>query len=319
MKTAKPMIHWMDLFDKNRVPHPHFQSVIDENKIPLIGHGHLCNTRSTAEKTFLFWDGNKPEKIHTPTKDVRKALDSKIKKVNGSIINYNFAGVHMPVNDDGTILKQLQLYFKRERRRDAFGEWIWQQIQAKKHDIHYLANMITNIKFNLVYVKDPESTTSKVLQLVTPADHHDSGIYFVKEHSPYPPFEEIVYVGKSLGAMGTTIWCHFNEWNGKYNNYSRLKGSRGEDRGLWIEKILQQDFKYSIGTIKVLPYQKGFLGITDQQVRLMERIFIHLLDPRDNRLDKIVSQAELFNNLSDLYIEEKPITRQADTDDTTPF
>jgi hypothetical protein len=307
MKTVKPIIHWEELFNQNGIPHPHFQSVIDENKTPLIGHSELQTSLSKKEKSVLFWNQEIPDRVHKPTITIHKTLKAKARKINGSINDYTFAAVQLPDKNSDVILKKLQFYFNREKRRDPFGEWLWQQVQQRKYDAPYLSKMITNIKFNLMYTRDP--STGGIQRIGKPADHDDGGIYFVNENALHVPFSETVYVGKSLKSMGTTLWCHFNEWGKKYDG-DRKRGSRGEDRGRWIEKIQNEGYTYSVGIIKVLPAVEGFPGVNDQQIRILERLFIHLLNPRDNKVDKIVPQNEaqtsLFETLKDVHDQQLP-------------
>ena len=153
-----------------------------------------------------------------------------------------------------------------------------------------------------------------------PVRRDDGGLYFVQENDVKTCYKEIVYVGKSLKAMRTTIWCHFHNWKGKYS-YTNPKDGRGEDRGRWIEKIEKGECTYSIGTIRVLPRHDGFPGITDQDVRILEKVFIHLLDPRDNKLDKMAhpdeAQTSLFETVFDAHNEI--LNQGTNPDDDPPF
>ena len=319
MQTEKPMIHWGDLFDSNGRPHSNFHEIINERKIPLINYPEIKET-VRVDNSLLFWNGKDADTIQKITTNINQVLEKKSTQLNGHATDYFFNGIQLPLKNSDLIWKKLRYYFNREKRRDHFGEWIWKQVQAKNYTIHYLANMIMNIKFDLVYIKDPNAAA--VVQLDFPVRREDTGIYFIKEHLPDNPYYgEIIYVGKSFTAMRTTIWCHFHEWKGKYS-HTRPKGNRGEDRGEWIEKI-QKGYTYSIGTIRVLPTKEGFPGVTDRQVRTLERIFIHLLDPRDNRLDKIEAVSEQQGNLFEAPIstigQDDPTGPPSSPDDDLPF
>jgi hypothetical protein len=95
---------------------------------------------------------------------------------------------------------------------------------------------------------------------------------------------------------------------------------------------ISKGYSYSIGTLKILPAQEGFPGMLQNQIYALERIFIHLLDPRDNDKEKLIiapgaNQGALFENLDSVSadlnsntIEEAPSSTITTTgDDDVPF
>lgn len=317
MKTVKPIIHWGDLFNQNGIPHAHFQSVIDENKMPLIEYG-LISAQPKIPHSIILWNQTIPEESRK-TINVVKFLNNQAANKNGDIHNFSFNGVELPKENSSLIKEQLALYAGRERRRDPFGEWLWQEFQKKNFNIHALATLILNIKFELMYTKDESGETIKKLETLN-IHHDDSGIYIVMEHTQNSPYHEVVYVGKSFGAMGTTMWCHFNEWGSKHHPGTRPRGSRGEDRGMWREKIMK-GYSYSVGTIKILPQKSGFPGITHKQLLDLETKLIQIFNPRDNIRDKLwvnENQVELFDSGIVEESEQSP-TNQGGLPDDVPF
>lgn len=318
MKTVKPIIHWEDLFNQNGIPHRHFQSVIDENKMPLIGHESII-PRLKKPHGIILWNQAIPEKS-CKVLDVTKFLSNQLKSKNGNVHHFSFNGITLPEKNPAVIAKQLRFYAGRERRRDSFGEWLWQEFQQKHCNIHALATLILNIKFELMYVKDEVNHTIKKLDVLK-IHHDDSGIYLVMEHSPGNPYHQVVYVGKSFGAMGTTMWCHLNEWGAKHHPGTRPRGSRAEDRGRWKEKIME-GYSYSIGTIKILPAKNGFPGITHQQLLDLETKLIQIFNPRDNIRDKLwtnENQVELFDSSLLEKTDTPPIGDQNGLSHDLPF
>ena len=308
MKTVKPIIHWGELFNQNGIPHSHFQTVIDENKVPLIEHGSI-SAQSESPHSIILWNQQIPEAAHTKI-DIARFLNNQLANKNGTAHQYSFSGIELPEKDPDIIKRKISFYVGREKRRNSFGEWLWQQFKENHFNIRTLATLMMNIRFEPAYTKDPDNDTA-IKKLSGATIHHDDcGIYLIGEHAPNDPHHTIVYVGKSLGAMGTTMWCHFNEWHSKYHPAVRPKGSRGEDRGMWREKIME-GYSYSVGLIKILPEKHGFTGINHQQLLDLERKLIQIFSPRDNIKDKLYldeNQVELFDSklVEDLKDEQSP-------------
>ena len=317
MKTVKPIIHWEELFNQNGIPHAHFQSIINEYRIPLSEHASLP-IHSKNPHGIILWDQIIPVESRKVL-DVGTFLTTQAKNKNGTLHHFSFNGIELPKENSDLIKKQLALYAGRERRRDPFGEWLWQEFQKMNFNIHALATLILNIKFELMYVKNESGTGIKKLDTLN-IHHDDGGIYLVMEHAPQTIYHKVVYIGKSFGAMGTTMWCHLNEWGDKHHPGTRPRGSRGEDRGMWREKILE-GYSYSVGTIKILPEKSGFPGITHKQLLDLETKLIQIFNPRDNIRDKLwvnENQVELFDNGIVEESEQSP-TNQGGLPDHVPF
>ncbi len=292
--TTSPFVPWGSLFSGNGSPLPDIGLTIHQAKIPIAESSGIIYP--TEASSLLFWENDRPNKIIPAQANTEKFMEKKRSALNGRGHEYSFVGVKLPEKNSEAIRKNLRLYFNREKRRDPFGEYFWSEFKKRNQNIHCLANLIMNIRFDPVYVQDHATQTLRQLETFS-ARREDTGIYFIMEHAPNNPFFEIVYVGKSFNSMRTTVWCHFHEWKQKYS-YCRPRGSRAEDRGRWIEKVSREGYSYSIGTIKILPAMGGFPGIHKREILDLEKKFITVFSPRDNIRDNPavdIDQTSLFD------------------------
>ena len=287
-------IPWDFLFAKNGKSTTEFK----ENIIELLGkEAKFCDTISislvptTSSGVYLFYDQGKPLRIGKSTGNLREAVRLGLKRINGHAPKTKVAIVRLPPKVLALVWDQLKLLERRKRLENPLAEKLMRKEFPTEN---FLRSCLNQVPFHLICSRDETMPSGCFVHPLPSVKIDSSGPYFIEERNPDGSSNGIVYAGISKANLKSTIKGHFWTHYSKSDFNPTTGNLRGEIKGDWIRKVAEENYSYHVAAFTMLPpIAPSHLRSFYDKLFHLERLFIELLDPRDNTRKKINREPSL--------------------------